>query len=148
MHTQSNSKMLMAASLSTLDLRRRIHKHALGLKWTLAPSPCFPADPRGPAPEKEAKTATCIWNSHSRTLNVPARECVCVCKCVCAQMEEALQHFAYVWECAHKGYGPKWGQTQVCVFILSLCCYAVLGASICYIWLNPMYQCSPFPYGL
>lgn len=39
---------------------------------------------------------------------------------MCAHMEAAPQHFAYVWERAHKGQEPKWAHTHVPV---SVCCF-------------------------
>lgn len=81
LNLNARTRMLRVTSLSTLDWRKREHKHARGLKWTLQPLPCSPAEPWGPAPGKEAKTATCIWNSRSHTQYA--------CKCLC------------VWECVH-----------------------------------------------
>lgn len=120
-HTPSIDKMLMAASLCTLDWRIRVHKQALGLKWTLAPSPCYAAEPPGPAPGREAKTATCIWNGHSRTLNVPARVCVFVS--VCSYREGAAALCICLGACPQKDMGLNEGihaSLCVCVFILSV----------------------------
>lgn len=109
----------MAASLSTLDSRRRVHRDALGLKWTLAPSPCISSGPSRSCPREGGQ------NSHMH-------------------MEQPLTHTQCArkrsWKCVHarsdgggtaalciclggtplKGHRQKGGLTQVCVHSPSL----------------------------
>lgn len=105
----------MIASLFTLDLGIHVHinTHALGLNWTLAPSPCFPAHPQV-LPQGRRPKQPHAYGTVTHKLSM------CPQESAWAKMQQASQDFAYIYECAHNGHGSKWGQTRIYVFILSV----------------------------
>lgn len=84
-----SNKVQMALSRSTSDEWVRVHKHAVGLKWTLAPSPCSPAETGGPAPGKEAKNSHIHMEQPFACLTcLQASSCLCVH--ICKQLWSTL----------------------------------------------------------
>lgn len=115
----------MSSSLSTSDSRRHVHKHALGLKWTLAAVTLLSSTPRRSCPREGGQNSHMHMEqplTHSRCARKRVHASVCVLR------REGASRM-----CLHtKKRGPKWGPTQV--FILGRCCYGALGAFNCYIY--------------
>lgn len=60
------------------------------------------------------------YGTATHTLSMRPRESVSMCECVWAQLEEAVQHFAYVWKRAHQRRGPEQEPTWVYLLIFSV----------------------------
>lgn len=82
-HTQTQciNKMLIDNTRSTLDWWIRVHKHTLGLKWTLAPSSCFSSSTPRSCP-REGGQNSYMHMEQPLTHSQYARKCLCVCECV------------------------------------------------------------------